>query len=254
MDAKAKKNLLIVGAVFLALAILGSALSQNQKKSSGSAREKQTSASAGPELETSGPKRTDYVLKDEFAHLLLDQFNSALLVAGITVTNTGETDLYLPSCTIDVEDENGKLFGTVSSVTAYPQIIKPGESGYYYGYTLYDGPLEENLRPVPHVQPEKAHKSGISLPVIEPEIKVSAGRYHFTGRVRNDSGQDQSMVYVVVNLFDSKDRFIGRDRTILHNTLAAGDTVGFDLALYPPASLHPFWKYEIIAFPYTFQF
>lgn len=56
----------------------------------------------------------------------------------VPVTNTGEANLYLDDCSIDIESSTGLLLKTMSYINGYPEYIKPGETGYYYEETTVD--------------------------------------------------------------------------------------------------------------------
>lgn len=176
----------------------------------------------------------------------------------VPVTNTGESNLYLESATFDLEDESGNLVQTIQMVSVFPDVIKPGETACYCEQTEFEGDSDLKLKVIPHVDVEEAHVDCIRLEVSETGIKNEEydGGVRVTGRVKNTTEEDQDLVYVSAVLYDSDNNVIGSVFTILENTLASGETIGFEAtSLTAPDDLNTnaVDHYEVFAYPEQFQ-
>ena len=155
---------------------------------------------------------------------------------------------------MDIENADGSLATTLSMVSAYPQIIKPGETAYYYEETTYDGTNIEGLKVVPHVNAEKAKADLIRLELSDLQIKDDTLGVKVIGHVKNTTDKEESMVYVIANFFDKDGKFIGQQFTILMDELPAGDKVGFETSsLSSRLDASDIATYDVIAFPYQYQ-
>ena len=163
--------------------------------------------------------------------------------------------MYLNSSSADVENGNGELEDSVSMISGYPNIIKPGEIGYYYEESLYDGNAKSGLKVVPHPEIEKASVDCIRYKV--SEVKVQDEQYlgaKIIGRVENTTDKPGSMVEIAANLFDSNGKYIGTEFTYLDNDLAAGDKKGFECSsLNTELKASDISKYEVFAYPTQFN-
>ena len=174
----------------------------------------------------------------------------------VPVKNTGNVDLYLSSCTIDLENENGELVDTLEYVSVYPQVLKPGETAYYFEETTYDGEETNGIKALPHVKVEKAKVDCIRYELSEVQVKdTDFLGAQISGRVENTTEEKGEMVYIVANLFDADGAMIGQAFTILTDDLAAGDKIGFELSsLSSELKAKDIASYEVYAFPFQYQF
>ncbi len=99
-----------------------------------------------------------------------DSIGSNWMRVAIPVTNTGTADLYLGSCSVDIENASGQLLQTISYISAYPEYIKPGETGYYYEETTRSF-TDTNVKVVPHVDVKKATNDVIRYEVSDVSIQ-----------------------------------------------------------------------------------
>ena len=210
---------------------------------------------------TSAPKdeeKVEYTVTDTGVRLETNSLNSTYVSVYVAVKNTGTTNLYLDSSSIDIEYADGTLAQTIKLVSVYPQVIEPGETAHYYEKRSFDGDIEksEGLKVVHHVKAEKAKVDRIRLNVTEAQIKDDkTWGAKLTGRVENNTGADLSSVYVVVDFFDKEGKLICQQFTILSNDLKAGDKVGFETSnLYDRVNADDIGSYEVYAYPYQFQF
>ena len=142
----------------------------------------------------------------------------------------------------------------MSLVSAYPQVIKPGETAYYFEETILDETAKGDLKVVPHVKAEKAKVECVRLDV--SELSVKDEEYmgaKVMGRVENTSSETQSMVYVVANLFDKDNKLIGQQFTII-NQITPGEKLGFNTSsLTFEVKASDVASYDVYAFPYQYQ-
>ena len=197
------------------------------------------SADQGNNNNDSVKEKVEYSVGDTVVEVWTDSIGTQWIKAAIPVVNTGDANLYLNSSSVDIENADGSLATTLSMVSSYPQIIKPGETAYYYEETTYDGTNIEGLKVVPHVNAEKAKADLIRLELSDLQIKDDTLGVKVIGHVKNTTDKEESMVYVIANFFDKDGKFIGQQFTILMDELPAGDKVGFEtssLSSRPDAS------------------
>lgn len=213
------------------------------------------SPAAGENKEASEGSEAEYKVGDAVASVRTDSIGSKYISVSWSVTNTGKTNLYLKSSSADVENSDGELEDTVSMVNGYPNVIQPGETGYYYESSLYDGKTTSGLKLVPHAEIEKASADCIRYKV--SEVKVQDEQYlgaKIIGRVENTTDEKGSLVEVAANLFDANGKFIGTEFTFLDNDLAAGDKRAFECSsLNTDLKSSDIAKYEVYAYPTQFN-
>ncbi len=174
----------------------------------------------------------------------------------VPVKNTGTTNLYLSSCSIDIEDSNGALEDVITMVSVYPQVIQPGETAYYFEETTYDGKSMSGLKAIPHVEVEKAKVPCVRYVVSDVQLK---DQDYFgakaMGRVENTTEQDGSSVYVVMHLFNEDHNIVGVIYDIVDNGLKAGEKKAFQtMSLDTNLNSSEVSTYETFAYPYQYQF
>ena len=179
----------------------------------------------------------------------------------VEILNTGTVDLYLDDCSFDLEDDNGHLLQTEKFISACPDVIRPGEKGYFYngiGALLIDNnvPLENgvNLKPVPSV--EKARGTIVEYEV--SDVSLRAGMYGptVTGRVLNNTDTDNSYFYIQVIYYGADGKVLAISGTSITD-FKAGSQTSFEITpIGVPLGL-PFDKiadYKIVARPEHLQF
>ena len=143
-------------------------------------------------------------------------------------------------------------------VSAYPEVIKPGETGYYYEETTLDVGGDASLSVLPHVKVDKAKVECKRFEISDLELKDEQyGGVALTGRVENTSSEAESMVYITAFLYDANNEVIASMFTILTDELAAGDKIGFSAKSFSaPKSVtaDAVDHYEVYAYPKQFQF
>ena len=215
-----------------------------------------TAEPSGDDTTPQDAEKVEYSVGETSVVVWKDSIDTNWVKVAIPVTNTGNTNLYLSTSSVDIETADGSLAATLSLVSAYPTVIAPGETAYYFDETTYDDTETEGLKVVPHVKAEKAQVDLIRFGL--SDLKVEDTEYfgaHVIGRVENTTAESDSMIYVVANLYDADGRFIGQQFTILTDDLAPGEKVGFKTSsLSWDISAADVGSYEVFAFPLQYQF
>ena len=185
-----------------------------------------------------------------------DSIGSEWVQVMVPVVNNGTDNLYLSSGTMDLEDETGHLVKSMSMVSVYPTVIKPGETAYYYEETTLDEGVEGDLTVLPHVAVEKAKVDLIRYEVSDLELKSKeSGGVELTGRVENTTQENGSLVYIVAFFYNEDNEPLGQAFTILNNDLAAGDKIGFSANTFSlQITADEIDHYDVFAYPTQMQF
>ena len=176
----------------------------------------------------------------------------------VPVTNTGDRNLYIGSGTMDLEDAGGHLVDSKKLVPFYPQVLAPGETGWYYDEAILDAAPSSELSVIPHVEIREATVECIRYEASDISFtEEKFGGLKATGRITNTTAQDGSMVYVVVYLFDAEENMVGQTFTILTGDLKAGETIGFSTKSFGDndgINADAVTSYRLFAYPTQFQF
>lgn len=177
----------------------------------------------------------------------------------VLVTNPGTIPIYIDGGSIDIEDANGKLVKTMSYVSAYPDILLPGESTLIVKQaTLDEKPATDALIAIDHLSVKKSKNPCIRYKISETEIKDSRyGGLKMMGRVFNNSSESAGYLYVVANLYDANHNPIGQLIDIVSDGLKSGEKKGFTattLSAPPSLKKDSVAFYEVFAFPLQYQF
>lgn len=211
-----------------------------------------------PEKPTSTPasEKDSFTVGESEVTFFQNSIGTNWIRVVVPVKNTGNTNLYMSASSIDLEYSDGTLAKAFKNVSVYPQIIKPGETAYYYEETTFDEAVTDGLKVVPHVKAAKAKVDLIRFEVSEAKIiKDEWFGPKMTGRVKNTGDKADSLIYVVANFFDGNGKLIGQQFTILTDELAAGEKVGFETsALTSHFDEADVASFEVVAFPYQYQF
>ena len=187
-----------------------------------------------------------------------DSIGSVWVQAAVPVKNTGSVNLYMSAGTIDLEDADGHLVESLSLVPAYPEVLKPGETGWYFEETTLDQTPSSDLKAVPHVDVREASVNCIRYEISDVTITDDEfGDIKVTGRVENTTEEEGSMVQVAVLLYDEQEDLIGAMNTYLDENLAAGDKIGFStssLVNVQDLTADDIADSKIYAYPTQFQF
>ncbi|MCQ2515476.1 MAG: FxLYD domain-containing protein [Saccharofermentans sp.] len=155
----------------------------------------------------------------------------------VEITNTGDTNIYLDDCTFDLEDNDGHLLQSDSFISAAPEIIAPGERGYFYngiGSNLINENVsfDNGIVLVPQIRVEEATGEPVDYPV--SDVTVSEGNYGYLnvlGRVENTSDEEIGYLYVDIVFYDANGTALAITGTSVTN-IPAGGMSSFDTTCY----------------------
>jgi hypothetical protein len=255
-----KKVLAILAAIFMLFSLCSCGESSTSSTQATEAAQATSAEAAASETAPSENGASDlYSITYANATYYTDSIGTPYAQTIIEITNTSDSDLYLSTCSFDLQDSSGNLVKCVSMATAYPDVIAPNEKGYVYDETLLDSvPSDTNLTVDPHLSVEKATIDNIRYETSNVSLSTTSyGSLAATGYVENTTSEDGDLVYVTVVLYDANNTPIGLLFTILTNTLAAGDKVGFEAdAISLPSSVtaDSVANFTVYAYPSQMQF
>ena len=228
-----KKLLALLLVTMLAVLSASCSLGGSVQKTSGSSAAEETAQNQVEKTkpEESGPS---YKISDIYFDHETSSLGSRYYTGIVEITNTGDTNLYLESCTFDLEDDKGHLLQTENeySVGSSPDIIAPGEKGYFYNMTTTledDVSLKNGINLKPDVEIEEARGEPTDYEI--SDVSLSKGTYgpKITGRVKNTSDEKDSMLSVDVHYYDKNKRVICIDNTSVSD-LKPGKKKSFEIS------------------------
>ena len=125
------------------------------------------------------------------------------------ITNNGNVNIYVFTVSYDIEDSAGNLKDSISeySVDFYPQILKPGETGYAYVEKQYKGDTLDDLVAVPHPKIKNA-KSKAAVRYQVSDLSLQEDTYYvfrLLGRITNNQTEASSSLMTLSATFFDKD-------------------------------------------------
>lgn len=246
-------------ALFLAFGMLF-VLAACGGKAASEAPEESKAVVGGEESFADEPSGEAYEITYASALLYTNEIGTVWIQTIIEVTNTGGADLFLSTGAYDLEDAGGNVVESRTQVSCFPDIISPGEKGYYFESSpLYDVDAETEVTVVPYPSVEAAKKPNTRFEVTDFEIKADEMHgLRARGSVENTSDEETTMTYVVCVLYNDEGTPIGLLYTILLETFAPGDKVGFEqlptLSLPNSVTVDVIADYELYAYPMQMQF
>lgn len=231
-------------------------------------KQKPTIIEKGPTEAATKPKETETPKKVGAAYEITDVFfehgeNSIgddSYTGIVEITNTGSTNLYLKGCTFDFEDDDGHLLQTDDTmISSCPDIIAPGEKGYFYnslgGSINGNISLDKGLNFKPDVEVVKANGKPIDYEVSDLSIVDDSFGPKITGRIKNTTDNEDS-VYVQVLFYNENNRVIAIEGTNVYD-LGAGQQKSFDVSgIMLPDSIRNgnYSSYKVLARAHYYQF
>ncbi len=214
------------------------------KDSGGSTAEKdnveQTSKSNGTQV-SEGPKKEEEKVSYQITYQNSeirrnDLLDSISFYAIVEIENTGNVNLNLKDASFDFEDADGSLLATNSSilVSSDPDIIAPGEKGYFYcnGVPL-SGNIDENTYYVlkPNLTVEKTKREFWRYEL--SDLSITEGDLFsplsVIGRITNNTEKEDSLVWIPCVLYGKDNTPIAAFGTNV-TELQAGETRSFDIS------------------------
>ncbi len=151
----------------------------------------------------------------------------------VEITNTGNVPIYLDKCTLDYEDNDGHLLQTEDFLSNVPDIVQPGEKGYFYtnGSFAFDDDVtfDNGCNLVPTLSIAKAKGELKRHDVVDVSLYESYGSVGCKGRIVNETDKDISLIYVTAAYFDINGKVLGISGTNVTD-IKANSKTSFDNA------------------------
>lgn len=179
-------------------------------------------------------------------------------IIGIPIYNSGETNLYLSSASLDLKDESGHLVDSMKYVSFYPQVLKPGETAWGFKEDSMSQEPESELTITPHLDVKAATVPSTRYDV--SDITISNDKFlgvEVTGQVKNTTSKKADNVNVIILLFDQNDNLISALTTTIDGTILPGESRGFSTSsftTYDGLNAENIKDYIVYAYPYQYQF
>ena len=189
---------------------------------------------------------------------VFEEYGNTKYQAIIEIENTSSGNLYLGNATFDIYDLSGKIVASETLISSDPDVIAPGEKGYFYsnGGYLDDVPMGQYTM-IPTIKVKKSTLQAKRYPVANTSIKESRyGNVNIVGTVTNDTAKDESLLWLAFVLYDQSGYPIGVYGTNLLD-FDAGKTIGFEgngTFLPDYVTFNRVSSYEVIASPIQYQF
>lgn len=192
------------------------------------------SQSAGTAPEATQPL-ADYEIKYQNSRVYKNSIGHIACYAIVEIENTGNVDLYLDDATFDFEDSSGKLLATYNTlISSDPDIIAPGEKGYFYcNMSTLRGDIDEKTEYifVPKLKVKQSQKAIIRYDI--SDLSISEGNsfspFDVIGRITNNTGDDAGLVWIACVFYRSDGTPIAASGTNITD-LAKGETKTFNIS------------------------
>lgn len=147
----------------------------------------------------------------------------------VPVTNRGNVNIYIGTCSVDIEDANGNLKQSANYMSCHPDLIGPGETTYVYDDVSYTGDTTDNLVGVPHITIKDASAAdGIRYDVSNVAFEEdSITGIKATGLVTNNHAEASGIAVVAVILFDKNGDYAATLYTYPSEKLEPGTSATF---------------------------
>lgn len=190
-------------------------------------------------------------LTDVTTKVFTNSIGTVWVVGIATVKNTGNCDLYISNSGMDIETADGKLVDTMTLASATPTVISPGETTIIYGEQTVSA--EGDYKVVPTYKAVEAKIPNTRYEVSDVSLSEDdlMGTLEVVGRVENGGDEDQSMIEVVVIMYDADGKVLGV-MTTYTDEIAAGAKGTFKMSNIGDANkvaLADIDHYDVIAYP-----
>ena len=178
-------------------------------------------------------EKFSYELKNTIFNYYTNSIGNIEYYGIVEILNTGSTNLYMDDCTFDLEDNDGHLLQSDSFISTCPDIIAPGETGYFYnglGANQIDSSVsfDNGVKLVPNYKVEQSTAEIVDYTVSDTDMRTDDyGNIKITGRVTNETDTDDSLVSIQFVLLDSDNNVLAITGTSVMD-LTAGSTQSFE--------------------------
>ena len=196
-----------------------------------------SSNSSGTSSNSSEKKEMKYEITDSKFEYYTNSIGSVEYFGIVEITNTGDTYIYLDTCTFDLEDNDGHLLQSDSYINTAPSVVAPGEKGYYYngignGLIGEGVSLDNGVKLVPQLKISEAKKVPTEYPVSDVTTREGDfGYINVVGRVENTSDKDISYLYISIIFYDENGKVLDVESTGISD-IAAGNKGSFDTTCF----------------------
>ena len=190
-------------------------------------------------------------LTDVTTKVFTNSIGTTWVVGIATVKNTGNCDLYISNTGMDIETADGKLVDTMTLASATPTVISPGETTIIYGEQTVSA--EGDYKVVSTYKAVEAKIPNTRYEVSDVSLSEDdlMGTLEVVGRVENGGDEDQSMIEVVVVMYDADGKVLGV-MTTYTDEIAAGAKGTFKMSNIGDANkvaLADIDHYDVMAYP-----
>ena len=236
-----KRSILILLACVLALLCACAAKPEpTEPQESSSAAPSESSTEPAPSTEESGsassetePATASFEVTDQRLNVYrnrAEEFWGQVIAA---VQNTGDAPIYLQDSTFRITDAEGKSLASDATVSAYPQIVAPGETGYYYAETYLETESAEGLMLEFTPQVSVSAQQAVAYTVENPDLQDSRyGGMELRVTLSNSTAQDTRHYCVAVLLFDAEGSLLGQFYDVPSVKVPAGGSAVLELSSY----------------------
>ena len=195
----------------------GSGTDQNQAESSKSGTapdQEKGSGSTDAGSRTDTEEKTPYTVTDTRFEYYLNTIGQLEYHALTEVENTGEYPLYLQGAVYDFEDMDGHLAWTDDFITSCPNVINPGEKGWFYNSISASGTgnadSSAEYQFIPTLRIVKSNADPVFYEVSDTSLSTNALGYPaVTGRVRNTTEKADQLVNIHAVFYGNDGKVIG---------------------------------------------
>ena len=236
-----KRSILILLACVLALLCACAAKPEpTEPQGSSSAAPSEPSSEPAPSTEESGsassetePATASFEVTDRRLNVYrnrAEEFWGQVITA---VQNTGDAPIYLQDSTFHITDAEGKSLASDTTVSAYPQIVAPGETGCYYAETYLETESAEGLTLEFTPQVSVSAQQAVAYTVENPDLQDSRyGGMELRVTLSNSTAQDTRHYCVAVLLFDAEGKLLGQFYDVPSVKVPAGGSAVLELSSY----------------------
>lgn len=199
----------------------------------------------------SDSKTENYTVGEASVSYWSDSIGSFWVRVAVPVTNNSEDNFCLSSATMDIEDSEGNLVANMSLVSAYPDVIGPGETAWYYETSTVDTEPASALTAVPHFEVKKVKNSRIDLEVSDTSLSDFYGDIRVLGKVKNTNEVETDLVEIAAFFYDAEGNLVGQAFTYTDGSLAPGETISFEamtMSLPSSVNVSTVADYKVIAY------
>ena len=238
-----KRSILILLACLLVLLCACTAKpvpepTEPQESSSAAPSEPSTEPEPSTEESSSAPSETEpptasFEVTDQRLNVYrnrAEEFWGQVIAA---VQNTGDAPIYLQDSAFRITDADGKSLASDATASAYPQVVAPGETGYYYTETYLETEAADGLTLEFTPQVSVSAQQKVEYTVENPDLQDSRyGGMELRVTLINSTAQDTRHYCVAVLLFDAQGSLIGQFYDVPSVKIPAGGSAVLELSSY----------------------